>query len=327
MSHQGEKRAPSPSPIPYFKCTRLNQSTFVIVEDDKSEHPFIYAKLYNDPPLVVLSDTGCGGLSRSAEPSLRHFIETHPVTANENQPLNPHQGDGKLSRQYLIICTHCHYDHILGIPCFKTVKPTILASSHEKSFIEDDLPEHSLCLFLGIPTPEYSVSFWAADFESIIFEGSPLGLQVLHTPGHTPDELAWYDEEERYLYVGDSFYERVSGDNSYAQPIIFPNEGNLIQYMSSLEKLISFVSGKNSKLDRTPIKIGCGHITSSTDAIGILLPVRQLFQNIIAGETPIKQSTEKRGEIVDLWQEDGDPRFSVEAPRRLVTDARKDECF
>ncbi|MCJ1459586.1 hypothetical protein MMC28_009965 [Mycoblastus sanguinarius] len=313
---------------PYFQSFRLNTSTFVIVENDKyEEHPFIYIKIYEEPPLLLVTDTGCGGGAENEDhsSSLKDFIETSPISSNGEKPLNPHGSSGQASKKYLIICTHCHYDHILGLRHFQKSSPRILASSHDKSFIEDDLAEHSLCRSLGVPLPEYKVSYWADDHERLSFDGHPLNLQVLHTPGHTPDELAYYDEEERHLYVGDTLYERVAVDKSYEQAILFPKEGNLTEYMQSLEKLIGFVKEKNSEPCKSPVTIGCGHVTSAVDGMEILLAVRQLFFDIIAEKVPIVHSEEKRGEEFVLWREDGEPRFSVAAPLRLAIDARKDQ--
>ena len=311
--------------MPYFSCTRVNATTFVIVENDQyAEHPFIYVKTYKD--IVVLSDTGCGGSADASNPSqsaLRDFIETSPIDLNGNCPLNPRKEDGKPSKKYLVICTHCHYDHILGLVQFTDSNSSILASLHGKSFVENNLPEHSLCLFLGLPVPEYTVTCWAKDYEKASFDGVPLDLQIIATPGHTPDELAWYDEHERHLYVGDSFYERVAKDKSYEQAIIFPKEGNIIEYMDSMRKLIVFVDEKNKETDKPSVKIGCGHVTSSVEGKETLLAVRKFFQDVIAGTIPVRQVSERRGEEVNLWQENGEPRFSLSAPKRLIVDARK----
>ena len=304
----------------YFTCSRLNATTFVICENDKyDEHPFVYVKIYDDPRLVVISDTGCGGGDgdRKHLHNLKDYIETFPAAANDGKPLNPLEAE----RGYLIICTHCHYDHILGLNHFPTDSTPILASSLDVSFIKEDLPVHSLCKFLDIATPKYTVSHWAHDFEKLSFDSRPLGLLILHTPGHTPDELAWYDEQERHLYVGDSFYERVAKDNSYEQAIIFPKEGNWVHYMQSLEKLLRFVEKMNEEPTRAPVRIGCGHVTSSVDGVEILLAVRQLFQDIIAGRVPIEHSEEKRGEEYVLWKAAEESRFSVEAPKRLALEA------
>ncbi len=309
----------------YFKCIRVNKTTFCIVESDKyDEHPFIYIKIYDD--LLVISDTGCGGPDHHSKEqssgSLRTFIETIPVAENDRKPLNPVDKSGKAQKKYLVICTHCHYDHILGLKHFGDA--SILASSYDKSFILQDLPEHSLCSSLKVPVPDYTVSRWADDLENIAVDGFPLYIQILHTPGHTPDELAWYDTHERHLYVGDSFYERVAADGSYEQAILFPKEGNLIHYQQSLDKLLAFVDQKNAEEpDKPEIRVGCGHITSSVPGREITIQVKKLFEDIIAGNVPVVEKTEKRGEAFVTWREDGKPRFSVSAPARLVEDAGK----
>lgn len=134
-----------------------------------------------------------------------------------------------------------------------------------------------------------------------------------------------YDRDERHLYVGDSFYERVAKDRSYEQAIIFPKEGNIIEFMRSLNKLLQFVEAKNRDDDapKGPIKIGCGHVTSSVDGKEILLAVKHLFLDILSGKVPIVHSEEKRGEEFSTWREDGEPRFSVAAPRRIMLAAQQ----
>lgn len=93
-----------------FTVHKLASSLFRIVETDDvySEHPFIYVKFL--PGILVIVDTGCGG--RTTKPDievtrLREFIETWPVPELGGEPLNP---GGQ--RSYIIVCTHCHYDHI-----------------------------------------------------------------------------------------------------------------------------------------------------------------------------------------------------------------------
>ncbi|MCJ1272969.1 hypothetical protein MMC21_000758 [Puttea exsequens] len=310
---------------PYFNCARLNGTTFVIHENDKyKEHPFIYAKVSNDPPLVVLTDTGCGGGSKQPHQSnLRDFIETCPVSSNGGKPLNPRNSDGDPVRKYVIFCTHCHYDHILGLAHFPASMARIIASGHGKDFIQKDLAVHSLCKAVGAAVPSYKVSYWVKDLEKYDYPGSKLELQLLHTPGHTPDELAIYDHQERHMFVGDSFYERVVRDRSYEQAIMFPKEGNLVDYMRSLDKMIAFVKAKNAEPGKPPVKIGCGHITAAVDGREILLTVKKLFIDLITGKVPIVQSEHRRGEEYATWKEKGSPRFSVTAPRRLVQDASK----
>jgi glyoxylase-like metal-dependent hydrolase (beta-lactamase superfamily II) len=191
-------------PIASFVSRRVNPSTFVVVEDDDyGEQPYIYVKIYKDH--LLITDTGCN-TPRSKAPSLtslREYLETYPIPLNDHQCLNP---GGR--KQYIIVCSHCHYDHILGIPQFLSANPIIVASNFDTSFLLEDLPIHSLCKYIDVPTPQYTISHWASHLEYFSHSGTAFRVEFLHIPGHTPCSLAWYDIDEHYLYIGDTFYER-----------------------------------------------------------------------------------------------------------------------
>lgn len=327
-----------------FISRRVNGSTFLVIEDDGyGEQPYIYVKVYEQ--YLLLTDTGCNN-PRSKAPSLtslRDYLETYPVLQNKGQCLNPH---GK--KEYVIVCSHCHYDHILGIPQFLSADPTIIASEFNKSFLLKDLDEHSLCKYVHVSTPKYTIAHWASHMEYFSLSGVPFRIQFLQVPGHTPDSLAWYDLDEHHLYVGDTFYERrrsrpipelpddagqVPGLPATQAAIIFPEEGgNWIQYMSSLDMLLSFVLHQNMELRRqhglrheSPprVKVGCGHLTYEGDAENTILEVRELFERIIAGKVPVTRSGKKRGVIHDFWLESEESKYSVMAPRHLAEEARE----
>jgi len=332
-------------PSTSFISRKINASTFLVIEDDiYGEEPYIYVKVYANHLLVT--DTGCDSprsKNRSLT-SLRQYLETFPLSSNGNRSLNPNG-----SKAYIIICSHCHYDHILGITQFLSAKPTIIASEFDRSFLIDDLPKNSLCKYVKTPTPQYDISHWAKHMSFFSFADISFRIQFLHIPGHTPDSLAWYDIGEHHLYVGDTFYERKRGtripelpDDAGQVPglpasqtaIIFPEEGgNWIQFMSSLDLLLSFVEHQNMELRRRHetsshkaiprVKVGCGHLTYNADAEQMILEVRAMFQRIIAGKVPVTWSGEKRGIINDFWLENEDSRYSVMAPHHLAEEARK----
>ena len=139
---------------------------------------------------------------------------------------------------------------------------------------------------------------------------------MLHTPGRTPDELAWYDQQERHLYVGDSFCERVAKDNSYEQPIIFPKEGIQVNYMQSLKKPLRFVEEKDEEPGKAPTEIDCGHYIHGEE---ILLIERQIFQVVLAASRVLRG--EVRGGIGA--QAAAQSRFSVAAPKKLAPKAAR----
>jgi len=305
------------APVPTTTCftaNRLTPTVFKIVEDDiYSERPFIYVKIY--PTVVLILDTGCGGAARDQTvqvKSLRQFIEQWPVRDNDGRPLNG------VRNPYVVVESHLHYDHICGMEQFNG--STIVASSYSKLFVTSDLPTHSLCRSLNIRVPNYQITKWATDCDFLTYNNFDLRIQVLHTPGHTPDSLALWDEEENMLYVGDTLYEWA--------PTIFPNEGDIVDWLGSMDKLYAFVQEKISNLvaDRNglaEVYINCGHITSAAPALELLDQMNKFMLSILRGRVPIVQETAKRGERHVTYGRQGEDRFVVLCPERLVREARE----
>lgn len=163
---------------------------------------------------------------------------------------------------YLVLLSHCHWDHTLGLKHWYPVPgtqhqdqtpaspserqsrpPTIVASSYDKAFLNTyaALNTNSLCDRESLPAPEIQVDIWVDHNKPLTYThasgtGIELGVVCLHTPGHTPDSLSWYEVQERTLYVGDHLYQRESQDTRTAPwgperpcPIMFTLEGNLAE--------------------------------------------------------------------------------------------------
>ncbi|KAI9061042.1 Metallo-hydrolase/oxidoreductase [Trametes sanguinea] len=296
---------------PAFTARRLTATTFLITEVDDiyDEHPFIYAKLAPAARTLLLLDTGCGGASRDPAASfkrLRDFLERAPVEDNDGAPLNAGGGLG-----YVVVLSHCHYDHILGVEQFAK-DSLIFASGYDPGFLAPHkLAEHSLCAALGIRTPSYKPSLLPHLSPITSKDGVPLGVTLLHTPGHTPDELALWDEEEGMLYVGDTLYERA--------PIIFPNEGSIVKWLETVDSLTALVTGSGKS---ESVRINCGHMTAQQPALEVLRSTKAFMVDVIEGREKVRRRTWKRGEeSVEYVQEGG--RYSLICPERLVREARE----
>src|SRR5687768_14326323 len=91
-----------PLPETSFTSTRINPSTFLIIEDDSyDEQPYIYVKIY--PNHLLITDTGCNSprSPKATITSLRTYIETYPQPENDHKPLNPVE----TLKQYIIVLT------------------------------------------------------------------------------------------------------------------------------------------------------------------------------------------------------------------------------
>ena len=66
-----------------------------------------------------------------------------------------------------------------------------------------------------------------------VFEETEFTLKVVHTPGHASNHLCYILEEEEFIFTGDHI---MNGSTV----VIGPPDGNMKQYLESLEKLKQF---------------------------------------------------------------------------------------
>lgn len=224
----------------------------------------------------------------------------------------------------------------------------IVASAAGRNFIESNLGTHGEFDSIGRPPPYYQVTKWAQVFERLQYpfphkesarglsgpSSVDLGITMLQTIGHTPDELAWYDHDEMHLYVGDSFYR----EGEDGMPIIFPRAGNMIEWIFAMQKLAVFVRTENAKAAaaveevdadgwvQVPkrVLVSCAHQTTGVDGAEILKELEEFSFRVMIKRVPVVASWESQGEIFETWREEGKKRtpMSITAPRRLMEDVR-----
>ncbi|MCL4764677.1 MAG: MBL fold metallo-hydrolase [Hyphomicrobiaceae bacterium] len=81
-----------------------------------------------------------------------------------------------------------------------------------------------------------------------VVRGAGWRLEALHTPGHAPDHLCFAETTSKVLFCGD----HVMGWNT---PVVAPPEGNMTDYMRSLEKLLErqepvFMPGHGGRIEQ-----------------------------------------------------------------------------
>jgi hydroxyacylglutathione hydrolase len=104
----------------------------------------------------------------------------------------------------LVLCTHAHFDHILGANQVVAVTGAeVLLHAADRSLYEN-LPAQGRAFGFFAPTPP-SVTRWLNGGEIITI--GEIAAQVLHTPGHTPGSVSYYfSSPSPLLLAGDTLF-------------------------------------------------------------------------------------------------------------------------
>lgn len=122
-----------------------------------------------------------------------------------------------------IVLTHVHPDHIGGVNVLRE------HLARTRPGIEVFVAAHQLTA-AALPS-EIRADQFIADDEVIELSGEPqISLRALHTPGHARGHLCFHDQRTGTLLSGDN----IVGLGSV---LIDPNDGNIRDYLSSLERM------------------------------------------------------------------------------------------
>jgi glyoxylase-like metal-dependent hydrolase (beta-lactamase superfamily II) len=120
------------------------------------------------------------------------------------------------ARLETVLVTHGHADHASGAPAIAGAYPG--ATFAKRAWPQMD--------------GEYSVD-WRSIGDRDVIDAGGEPLTALHTPGHSPDHLAFWHESSRSIFTGDLV---VHGSSVM---IHSSRGGNLIDYMASLQRLLA----------------------------------------------------------------------------------------
>lgn len=197
---------------PWFTIDHLDKDTYIISEYRHWEETHAY--LLNGKKRSLLIDTGLGICNICEE-----------VTKLTNLPITA-------------VATHIHWDHIGGHRYF----PDFYAHEDELHWLNGEFPltiaQIKSMVIDRCELPEdYSVENY------VFFQGTPTRIlkdndnidiggriiQVLHTPGHSPGHMCFYEKERGYLFTGDLVYK----DTLFAY---YPST-DPIAYLASMERV------------------------------------------------------------------------------------------
>lgn len=131
--------------------------------------------------------------------------------------------------------THCHGDHIGGLPRLKAITGAQIAAYEGSAPKLVDPKPYSADVRAAFPadSPAVPSGLCSTPADLLLPDGGMLAgrLQLIHTPGHDDDCVSWYDADTQTLITGDS----VQGNGTPTQGIAFYR--NLPDYIRSIRRL------------------------------------------------------------------------------------------
>ena len=209
---------------PWFEIYKVAPATFAIYEPHQSEEVISY--LIVGQKQALLFDTGMG------------IADIHKVVSRLT------------SRPVVVLNSHTHDDHVGGNWQFNFIFGTDTAFTRENAKgstadAQAEIAPGEICGNLpknfdpkAYRTKPWHVSFFIHDGFRIKLGGRT--VEVIATPGHTPDSIALIDRENKLLFTGDTYY---------PAPIwLYRPETDMAAYAKSIERLAALAPEVNTVL-------------------------------------------------------------------------------
>ena len=116
--------------------------------------------------------------------------------------------EDKELKPIMIINTHCHSDHILGVNFLKEQYGIPFAANPKDEFLLENAAEYASRWRWKIDTP---IKIDIPCEECTIIKFGETVLKCTHTPGHTPGGQTIYAEKEKIMFTGDTLFKGTIG--------------------------------------------------------------------------------------------------------------------
>ncbi len=200
---------------PWFEVYETTPETYAIYEIGQFEEVISYLIIGEDTAALVDTGNGIGDIKAVAEE-----LTDLPI---------------------IVVNTHAHFDHTGGNWAFEEIaiydhpfaRERVKGRPHEEigNFLSEGMVWKPLPKDINSATwytKPYKVTKWMKEGYRIDLGGKE--LEVIHTPGHTPDSVCLLERRERLLFTGDIFYP--------APIYVYSEESDIDEFISSFRKIV-----------------------------------------------------------------------------------------
>ncbi|MFO8099189.1 MAG: MBL fold metallo-hydrolase [Salinibacter sp.] len=135
------------------------------------------------------------------------LVDASCETTEEQQQVLALIDELNLEVRHLLL-THAHVDHIFGCHFFEDQFDARF-EAHEAARPFIDRAEEQAAAFGVQVTPPARPTTWLEEGDTVSFGTTT--LEVLHTPGHSPDSISFVDRESQQALTGDVLFQNSIG--------------------------------------------------------------------------------------------------------------------
>ena len=111
-------------------------------------------------------------------------------------------------RPVMVINTHCHIDHILGVNFLKKTYGIPFAANTADQYLLDNADKYGAAWNWSIDKP-ISIDIPCTEGTELKIGNSV--LKCAATPGHTPGGMAIYSDDNKFIFTGDTLFRGTIG--------------------------------------------------------------------------------------------------------------------
>lgn len=246
----------------WYVTYQINDNTYAILAPNHWQETVSFLMLGTEKALLIDTGMGFGNIKDTVD-----AITDLPV---------------------IVVNTHSHYDHVSNNHHFNTIYGRELAytkknsSGHPKSTWNNALQPSAVngplpngFSFAGYQSKPFEIDHYLKDGEIIELGNRP--IEVIFTPGHTPDSMLFFDRAAGLLATGDTFYPSTLWAHRA--------DANFADYLASAKRMADM------EKDVKYILPGHGQIVASPKFLGKLY---QAFLDMRKPETPFERGEDRR---------------------------------